>query len=130
MFSHVTVGSNDLDRAAVFYSAVLPLLDLQMTPLAEQGEVVGWCWDNADVSSMRFYIVKPFDDKAASVGNGAMVAFKAKSRSVVDQAFAAGIASGGTSEGAPGERAHYAEGYYGAYLRDPDGNKLHLAYQA
>jgi hypothetical protein len=58
-----------------------------------------------------------------------MVAFLAPTTSSVDLAYEAGLCSGGVDEGAPGERANYGAGYYGAYLRDPDGNKVHIAYR-
>ena len=58
-----------------------------------------------------------------------MVAFTAQNEQQVRQAYAAGLAAGGTSEGEAGERTHYGKGYFGAYLRDPDGNKIHIAYR-
>jgi predicted lactoylglutathione lyase len=62
----------------------------------------------------------------ASQGNGWMVAFAAPSRAAVDEAYAAALAAGGTDEGAPGLRPQFAADYYGAYVRDPEGNKLHF----
>jgi predicted lactoylglutathione lyase len=58
-----------------------------------------------------------------------MVAFTAASPEAVNRAYAAGIEAGGSDEGAPGPRPRYGNGYYGAYLRDPDGNKVHIAYR-
>ena len=58
-----------------------------------------------------------------------MLAFAAASPAAVDAAHAAGLAAHGTDEGAPGERPYYGPGYYGAYLRDPDGNKLHVVHR-
>ena len=66
---------------------------------------------------------------AASSGNGSMVAFLAPSPEAVNAAHAAGLANGGTDEGMPGPRDHYAIGYYGAYLRDPDGTKIHFVHR-
>lgn len=77
----------------------------------------------------RFYVYRPLDGRAATPGNGAMTAFLASSPATVDLAHAAGLAAGGTDEGAPGERPRYAEGYYGAYLRDPGGNKVHIVHR-
>jgi catechol 2,3-dioxygenase-like lactoylglutathione lyase family enzyme len=71
----------------------------------------------------------PFNREAATAGNGTMVAFTAPSPDAVRQAYFAGLQAGGTDEGPPGERAHYGAGYYGAYLRDPDGNKVHIAHR-
>ena len=58
-----------------------------------------------------------------------MIAFRATNREQVDQCYQNGISNGGTDEGPPGNRPQYADGYYGAYLRDPDGNKLHIVYR-
>lgn len=58
-----------------------------------------------------------------------MVAFAAPSQSAVDAAYTAGLLAGGSDEGKPGNRPHYGEGYYGAYLRDPDGNKVHITHR-
>jgi catechol 2,3-dioxygenase-like lactoylglutathione lyase family enzyme len=68
--------------------------------------------------------MNPFDGNAATVGNGGHAAFNADSRAAVDKFHAAALAGGGTDEGRPGLRPHYNENYYGAYVRDPDGNKL------
>jgi predicted lactoylglutathione lyase len=70
------------------------------------------------------WVCTPFDDRAASVGNGTMVALKAATWEQVDQFHAAAIAHGGTSEGAPALRPQYNPDFYAAYVRDPDGNKL------
>jgi lactoylglutathione lyase len=72
-------------------------------------------------------IGKPYDSQQHEVGNGQMVAFLAKSRAIVDRAYAAALAHGGTSEGAPGLRPNYHVNYYGAYFRDTEGNKLCVA---
>lgn len=68
--------------------------------------------------------MKPFDDNPATAGNGAHIAFLATRRSAVDAFHAAAMANGGSDEGAPGPRPHYHDHYYGAYVRDPEGNKL------
>ena len=80
-------------------------------------------------STPRFYVFSPFNRQDASAGNGNMLAFSAPSIAAVNLAYAAGIAAGGSDEGAPAERAHYAKNYYGAYLRDLDGNKIHLVFR-
>jgi predicted lactoylglutathione lyase len=71
----------------------------------------------------------PYNREPATAGNGSMTAFQAGSTVAVDAAYAAGIAAGGTDEGAPGPRSRYGLGYYGAYLRDLDGNKIHLVHR-
>lgn len=129
MFSHVTIGSNDLDQAAVFYDAVLSPLGLFRSPVIDNDETLGWCWAGSQ-SMPYFYVVRPYDNASASAGNGSMVAFVAASVEDVDAAYQAGLDVGGQSEGAPGQRDHYGPGYYGAYLRDLDGNKIHIVYRA
>ena len=129
MFSHVTVGSNDLERAGAFYDAVLGALGYRQRPVQPDGGPQALCWIGADSDLPRFYVYEPFDGAPATPGNGTMTAFVAPSRQAVDAAHAAGIKMGGTDEGAPGLRSHYAADYYGAYLRDPDGNKLHFVFR-
>lgn len=118
MFSHVTIGTNDIDRAGAFYDLVLGTL----------GHVRGLARDTfvsyGDRSGGRFFVMMPYDGGAATVGNGVHVAFKADNRAQVDAFHAAALSAGGTDEGEPGLRPHYHEHYYGAYVRDPDGNKL------
>lgn len=129
MFSHVTVGSNDLEIAENFYNAVLAPLGLAPRPVMPDGGPKSLCWIIPGHALPRFYVYQPFDGEAASVGNGTMVAFEASESDVVDKAYAAALLHGGSCAGAPGPRPHYGDGYYGAYLRDPDGNKLHIAYR-
>lgn len=122
MYSHITIGSNDLQGAAAFYDTVLATLGIERRMTREgallgyQGEVRDW-----------FFVVRPFDGNPATVGNGVHVAFSALSRAQVDAFHAAALANGGTDEGPPGSRPHYHEHYYGAYVRDPEGNKLQAA---
>lgn len=127
MFAHFTQGSNDLPRAIRFYDALLAALNIKRRESADNVEIV--CYQGNDTDSPGFFVCIPFDDKPASVGNGAMVAFRAENKSQVDNSYQAGMANGGTDEGPPGERPHYAKGYYGAYLRDPDGNKIHIVFR-
>lgn len=129
MFSHVTVGTCDLLRAAAFYDAVLLPLGLVRRPVNPDGGPSAACWVGLDHPLPRFYVYLPFDQKPASVGNGAMIAFLAPTRASVDLAHAAGLRTGGIDEGLPGLRPRYGADYYGAYLRDPDGNKIHLAHR-
>ncbi|KOF20883.1 lactoylglutathione lyase [Ensifer adhaerens] len=129
MFSHVTVGCSDLGRATLFYDAVLEPLGLVQRPVTPDGGPASSCWIAPGQALPRFYVYEPFDRNPASVGNGSMVAFLAPASAAVDRAYAAGLAAGGTDEGAPGPRPHYGDGYYGAYLRDPDGNKVHVVFR-
>jgi catechol 2,3-dioxygenase-like lactoylglutathione lyase family enzyme len=129
MFSHVTVGVGDLERAARFYDALLAPLGLCQRPVTPDDGPDARCWVDPTRSLPRFYAYNPFNRHPATVGNGSMVAFQAASPEAVDAAYAGGMAAGGTDEGRPGERPHYGKGYYGAYLRDPDGNKIHIVYR-
>lgn len=130
MFSHVTVGTGDLGRAGRFYDAVLGSIGLERRRVEPDGgpPAAGWWRPGRDMP--RFYVYEPFDGRPASAGNGAMVAFKAPSAEAIDAAHMAGLEAGGADEGAPGPRPHYERDYYGAYLRDPDGNKVHLVHRA
>ena len=130
MFSHITVGCTDLARSAAFYDAVLTPIGLRRRAVEPEGGPEPACWEKPGQRMPRFYVYPPFDGRPASAGNGSMAAFLAPSADAVDAAYAAGLAAGGASEGAPGFRPRYAPDYYGAYLRDPDGNKLHIVHRA
>ena len=129
MFSHVTVGSADLQRSGTFYDALLAPLGLQQRVVVQDGGPRALCWERPDQPLPRFYVYMPFNGEPATAGNGSMVTFLAHSPAEVDAAYRAGLDAGGTSEGEPGERARYGAGYYGAYLRDPDGNKIHVVHR-
>ena len=122
MISHVYIGVTDFVRAWTFYKAVLPLLGLKIR-FTDPDK--GWGgWQSPDRTRPLFLIGMPFNGNPAHAGNGQMIALLAPDRSVVDRAYAAALAAGGMSEGAPGLRPQYHENYYGAYFRDLDGNKL------
>jgi lactoylglutathione lyase len=125
VFSHIFVGVHDFDRALAFYNPVLAVLGLRQR-FCDRGRP--WAgWQLEPQPRPLFLIGQPYDGQPHAAGNGQMVAFLAQSRAVVDQAFAAALANGGTSEGAPGLRPEYHAHYYGAYFRDPEGNKLCVA---
>lgn len=119
MFSHVTVGTNDVPKARIFYDALLGALGLVRH--ADTPEAVGY---GKPGGRSPVWIVRPLDKQAATAGNGVTIGFEAADRAMVDAAHAAGLAGGGRDDGAPGLRPHYHPDYYGAYLRDPDGNKI------
>ena len=129
MFSHITLGTRDLGAAAKFFDAVLIPLGLKRRQVAPDGGPDAACWVSQGHPLPRFYVYMPFNREPATVGNGSMVAFLAPSSAAVDAAYEAGLAAGGVDEGAPGERPQYGVGYYGAYLRDTDGNKVHIVYR-
>jgi catechol 2,3-dioxygenase-like lactoylglutathione lyase family enzyme len=95
MIHHVSVGTNDLDRAQAFYDPVMSEIGLRL-----------------------------IDRAPACPGNGVHVAFHVGRRELVSSFHTAGLANGGVDEGAPGTRRQYDSNYYAAFLRDPDGNKI------
>ena len=119
MFSHVTIGSNDVAKAKAFYDSLLKPLGLVRH--LEFPNALGY---GPAGGRPQFWVVSPLDKKAASVGNGITIGLDAADRPAVDAAHKAGLAAGGKDEGAPGLRTHYHPNYYGAYLRDLDGNKI------
>lgn len=121
MIGYTMVGTTDLRRAEQFYDPLMALLGQERCWSDEQ--VVSWGRKDDD-RAPRFFTGYPFDGNAAGVGNGAMTAFLAPSAAVIDQLFAAAMEQGGSVEGAPGFRPQYGDGFYAAYVRDPDGNKL------
>ncbi len=125
MFSHIMVGVSDFQRAMAFYEPVLALLGIAFRFQEEERPWAGW--QSSPDPRPLFLIGRPFNQQAHQAGNGQMVAFLADSRQQVDQVHALALASGGTCEGKPGLRPEYHADYYGAYFRDPDGNKLCIA---
>jgi catechol 2,3-dioxygenase-like lactoylglutathione lyase family enzyme len=128
MLTYMYFGTNDLGKAIVFYEATLSVLGMKrcMTGDQEWDRVAaGWgTYEDGGASELAFWIGIPFDGQPATVGNGSMIAFRARSWREVDDFHAAALANGGSSEGPPGLRLHYAPDFYAAYVRDPDGNKI------
>lgn len=116
MIGYATLGTNDLDRAATFYDPVMVLLGATRLWAYDRGIAWGTSTDQPSLG-----ILKPFDGEPATVGNGAMVAFKAESKDVVEQVHRLALVLGGANEGDVGPRG---QGFFGAYFRDLDGNKL------
>ena len=125
MFSHVFVSVTDFDRAMAFYRPVMAALGLQEK--FSEPDVPWTGWHSAGGGRPLFLVGKPVDGAPHASGNGQMTAFIAASRAVVDAAHEQALRHGGLSEGAPGLRPQYHANYNGAYLRDPDGNKLAVA---
>ncbi|HTR83256.1 MAG TPA: VOC family protein [Reyranella sp.] len=119
MFSHLTVGINDVARAKAFYDAVTKPLGLERRIDQPDAAAYGPPGGRAPL-----WIVRPLDKKPATAGNGITIGLDAPNRAAVDAAHAGGLAAGGKDEGKPGLRPHYHANYYGAYVRDPDGNKV------
>jgi catechol 2,3-dioxygenase-like lactoylglutathione lyase family enzyme len=116
---YITIGYNDETAAVAFYDAALGAIGYERGPV--EG---GWAfYGKGDAPGVG--LCRPFDGQAARGGNGAMTGFKTDTTDQVKAAYAAALAAGGTDEGAPGFRPpEAANGFYGAYVRDPAGNKL------
>lgn len=117
IFTHVCLGAKDLGESTKFYDAALGALGIKnMGPLGETGIMYG-------KEAPEFVVFLPANGQPATYANGGTLGFAASSRAEVDAWHAAGLANGGTDEGAPGPRA-FTPTAYGAYLRDPVGNKI------
>ncbi len=116
MIGYVTVGTNDLPRAAKFYDALAA--EMGTGRMMEFETFIAW---GTPGGGCGIAATKPYDGQAASVGNGVMVAIEARDNAQVDKLYAIALEHGGTDEGAPGARG---DGFYAGYFRDPDGNKL------
>lgn len=118
MFSHISVGTSDFERARRFYEPVMATLGLTQ-PFQMPGAIAFGA-----ETGPKLFILAPYDGGPPTPGNGTMAAFLAPSRAAVEAFHAAALANGGSDEGAPGLRPRYHANYYAAYVRDPDGNKL------
>lgn len=118
MFTHMFLGSNDMDRSRKFYEAALAPLGRQNVMPADQPRLI------FPSESSTLIVGPPANGEPATVANGFTVGFAAADMAAVDAFHAAGLANGGTDEGAPGHRPNAPGKAYGAYLRDPDGHKL------
>lgn len=121
MFSHINLGTNDIRKAAAFYDVVLAPLGLKRTFSEIDDGIIAY---GPESQPAQLFIATPFNEAPATVGNGTHVALIAPNRAAIDAFHKVAIESGGTDEGAPGPRPQYHEHYYGAYIRDLDGNKL------
>lgn len=117
MLSHVSLGTNDAARAASFYDPVLAVLGIRK--ICEQDGSVDYGAAMTVIS-----LEKPSDGQPASSGNGVHIAFAAKTRVQVNEFYRVALAHGGIDAGAPGLRPEYDANYYGAFIRDPDGNMV------
>ncbi len=118
MIGYVTLGTNDLARAAVFYDSLMA--ELGAGRIMEDGQFIAW---GTAMDEPGLALTRPHDGNAATVGNGVMVALTADSPDKVDAVHAKAMELGGLDEGAPGARS---ESFYAGYFRDPDGNKLNV----
>lgn len=116
MIGYVTLGSNDPAKAAAFFDPLLA--ELGQGRIYETERLIVW---GVAGKPGALALIKPYDGQAASQGNGTMVALAAADRAEVDRVHGKALALGGSDEGAPGERG---PAFYGAYFRDPEGNKF------
>src|SRR5260370_39662209 len=124
MLSYVYFGTNDLHKATAFYDATLAPLGMQrcITGDPEWDRIsAGWgIYEEGGARELGFWIGKPFDQQPATVGNGSMVAFRARSWKEDDDFHAAALANGGVCDGAPCLRLHYVRDFYAAFVRATD----------
>ncbi|MBT2135489.1 VOC family protein [Croceibacterium sp. LX-88] len=116
MIGYVTVGTNDLARSAAFYGEIARILGHGQLFTTERTVA----WGTPEKGAMMS-VITPYDGEPATVGNGSMFGFPAEREEQVHQIYDFALANGGKDEGPPGPRG---EQFYGAYFRDPDGNKL------
>ena len=117
--SYLMMGSNDLERSRRFYDAVMP--HIGGTP---GHNYEGYTFSYDIGGGISVWIARPHDKGAATPANGSMPGFACADKAAVDAAHAAALANGGSNEGDPGPRPIYGPDFYGAYVRDPDGNKM------
>lgn len=115
MIGYVTIGTNDLEKSKKFYDALLAELGGKRAFGSERMQ--GYAGGQGGMLA----VCTPYDGKPATVGNGMMVSLAAPSKEIVDKVHAKAMSLGAKDEGAPGARS---DTFYGAYFRDPDGNKL------
>ena len=118
MFSFITIGTNNLKKSEKFYSKILN--PLKIKKVLTHDRYYGYAKINSP-KKIELYLIKPFNKKKATVGNGIMITFKANSKKEVEDFYRIGINLGAKDEGAPGPR--HGQDYY-AYIRDLDGNKI------
>jgi catechol 2,3-dioxygenase-like lactoylglutathione lyase family enzyme len=115
MIGYTTIGANDLGKALAFYDALLAELGGKRVMETPNGQLYGFA------QGPLFGVTKPYNGKQQNCGNGNMIALRCPSKEKVDQMYAKALSLGGSDEGKPGDRGG---GFYGAYFRDLDGNKL------
>jgi catechol 2,3-dioxygenase-like lactoylglutathione lyase family enzyme len=116
MIGYVTLGTNDLARAAKFYDAIAA--EMGTGRMMDFETFIAW---GSPGGAAGIGLTKPHDGNAATIGNGVMVALEAKDKDQVHRLYDVALANGGTCEGPPGPRG---DTFYAGYFRDPDGNKL------
>ena len=118
MFTHAFLGSNDIEKSRKFYDATMETLGYRNVAPPEAGRLI------YAGPTGTFIVAPPYNGEPATVSNGHTLGFSAADDETVDRWHAAGLAAGGADEGAPGPRSAAPNNARGAYLRDPDGNKV------
>jgi catechol 2,3-dioxygenase-like lactoylglutathione lyase family enzyme len=124
MFSHIMIGARDLETMTAFYDAILAPLDLRRVVELDDIDEAGVIWRKGDRRWPQFALRPPINGLPATWGNGVQISFATPSRATVESVWAMAIEKGARDEGAPGLRLRYAEDFYAAYCRDPEGNKI------
>ncbi len=120
--SHVSIGTNDFDKAVAFYDRVMAALRFERT--VEFPGAVAYGRDGLPI----FWVQTPINGEKATVGNGTHIGFDAEDKEMVTKFYEAALAAGGTDDGAPGPRPDYGEAYFGGFVRDLDGHKIEATY--
>eukprot|EP00750_Incisomonas_marina_P020196 INCI3818.1.p1 GENE.INCI3818.1~~INCI3818.1.p1 ORF type:complete len:161 (+),score=18.28 INCI3818.1:138-620(+) len=145
ILSHVSVGSNDTARAARFYDATMAVVGAkrimtiyqrtsdneiikEMGPATEPKENCSIVAVAYGKFAPEFWVGGAHNREEATPGNGVHVSFSGKNKEMVDAWHAAALAAGGVDYGAPGPRPQYGKQYYGAFIVDPDGNRIECMY--
>lgn len=121
ILSHVSIGTEDFERATAFYDRVLASIGIRRIMEHPGAVAYGKFYP-------EFWVQLPFDGRRATVGNGTHVAFFVASKQEVEAFHREGLAAGGEDDGAPGPREDYGAPYYGAFLRDLDGHKIEATF--
>ena len=121
ILSHVSLGTNDFDRATSFYDTVLGSLGFKRIMEHPGAIAYGKIYP-------EFWVQTPFDGKPATTGNGVHIGFFADSKAAVEDFYKAAIAAGATGDGAPGPRPEYGAPYYGCFVKDLDGHKIEACF--
>ena len=121
IINHVSIGTNDFDRAVAFYDKVLAVLGCKRIMEHPGGVAYGKLYP-------EFWVQVPLDGGKAEAGNGVHIAFFATSEDQVKAFYEAALEAGATSDGAPGPRPEYGEPYHGCFVRDLDGHKIEATF--
>ncbi|WP_375740238.1 VOC family protein [Pseudomonas boanensis] len=121
ILSHVSLGTNDFERAVTFYDKVLPTLGCKR--IMQHPGAVAYGREYPE-----FWVQTPIDGRPASVGNGTHIGFFAPDKAAVLAFYEAALDAGAKGEGEPGPRPDYGDPYFGCFVRDPDGHKIEASY--